>query len=81
MTRADEAHPLRRVVSTTDGEFVVEVLKHEIRLRPLRTKRGGPAEIQVPWGAIYYRAMLARAEDKIRSKRKGKVRRVSRRHL
>lgn len=46
MTRASDVKPVVRVVRDADDrEYVLEVYARTLRLRPIRTKRGGPAEI------------------------------------
>lgn len=74
--RVTRAKPkaLVRVVSTADGELVAELSDRALTLRPLRTRRGGPAAIRVSWGLIYLREMLARAEDAQRARRRDRWR-------
>jgi len=60
-TRASKS-PVTRIVSTTyEGELVAEIGPRTVVLRPLRTRKGGPAEVEVSWGLIYQRALSARA--------------------
>lgn len=69
MTRASDARPTRRVVSTRlDGDFVLEVGEHELTIRPKGCRRGGPAEVIVVYGLIYQRELVARAEEQRREK-------------
>lgn len=76
MTRASAKPLVRIVLGGTERmgltEMVLEVTDLEARLRPLRTRRGGPQEVVVPWGALYLRAIQARVESERRTKqRKG----------
>jgi hypothetical protein len=65
--------PTRRIVRTSDQEMVAEVRGDTLTLRPKGTRRGGPAEVSVLWGAIYYRAMLERtSQGKRRSRRRAR---------
>lgn len=60
MTRATEA-PLRRIVRDRRGhEYVAEIRADILSLRPLRTRRGGRADVSIGWGAVYVRGCLAR---------------------
>lgn len=71
MTRATEK-PVRRIVVTEDrygyAEYVVEIRARTLTMRPSRTRRGGPQEVTLPFGAIYVRAMMARVEGKRRAR-------------
>lgn len=61
MTKATDK-PLARVVQTKySGDLVVEVTSTKVTLRPVRTRRGGAAEVVLSWGSIYERALAARA--------------------
>ena len=61
MTRAHPVVPLRRVVQDRRGlEYIVEVRTDTLTMRPLRRRRGGPADVAVAWGSIYTRALLSR---------------------
>lgn len=58
MTRADQDHPTVRVVrSPADGDLIAEIYEFDLVLRPVRARRGGPAEVRVSWSAIYLHAM------------------------
>jgi len=60
VTRAT-SQPTRRIVQDKTGrEYVAEVRHDTLTLRPLRSRRGGPADVSIGWGAIYARACLAR---------------------
>lgn len=61
--------PLRRVVTTMDGEFVAEIRQRTLTLRPLRSRAGGPLEITVTWGAMYVRAMSVQVDRQRAAKR------------
>lgn len=60
--------PTVRIVLTTTGEYVAELNDRTLTLRPIRTRRGGPQEVTIPWGAIYVREMWERAEEIRRAK-------------
>ena len=54
MTRASDTHPVVRVVRDADGrEYVLELCARHCRLRPIRTRRGGPAEVTRTWAQIF----------------------------
>ena len=79
MTRAT-MKPLVRVVRAGSGPFpelelVVEVTDREVAVRPIRTRRAGPQEFRLTWGTILTHAALAKAENDVRTRRKGRVRR------
>ena len=58
MTRATDK-PLRRVVRDAQGrEYVAELRADTVSLRPLRSRRGGPADVVMGWGALYLRGLL-----------------------
>jgi hypothetical protein len=82
-TRATEK-PVKRIVESVyaglqTSAFVVEVRARTLTLRPTRTKRGGPAEISLTYGAIYLRAMQAQVDAKLRERaRQRKARRAGR---
>lgn len=59
MTRVAEAkRTTRRIVGQMPREYVVELRPEGLRMRPLRSRAGGKADILVPWGAIYIRAFM-----------------------
>lgn len=63
MTTRATARPLTRLVKTRyDGDLVLEVTEDGFKMRPPRTRRGGPAEVTLTWGTIYQRLMAARAD-------------------
>lgn len=79
MTRAKDTHPTRRVLTCRfAGDLVVELRSTLILIRPLRSRRGGPAEVALTVGSVYQRGIMAAIEERRRAKRKGKTRRVSR---
>lgn len=62
MLRASTEKPVSRIVQTKhDGELVMEVRANTLTMRPIRTRRGGPAEVVVTWGSIYTRAQASKA--------------------
>jgi len=66
MTRATD-QPLRRIVRDQSGrEYVAEVRADTLMLRPLRSRRGGPADVSIGWGAIYIRACLMQSRTQRR---------------
>lgn len=62
MMRANEKAVSRIVQTKHDGEMVLEIRGTTATMRPIRTRRGGPAEVVVSWGSIYTRAQSAKAE-------------------
>lgn len=72
MTRANDRHPTRRIVETDDGDFVLEVSARTLRLRPKGTHRGGRAEVEATWSALYLRSMWARVESERRDKKRAR---------
>lgn len=68
MTRPSDHRPTRRVLLGADGELVVELYRMRITIRPLGTRRGGPAEIEVTPSLVYQRELVARAERTRREK-------------
>lgn len=59
MTRATDK-PLRRIVRDSQGrEYVAELRADTVSLRPLRSRRGGPADVTVGWGSLYVRSFRA----------------------
>lgn len=54
MTRVKDAkRATRRVVEGMHGEYHIELRPEGLLMRPLRTRRGGPAEVLVRWESIY----------------------------
>lgn len=71
MTRASAVKPVRRVVQTLhDGELVAEIYAECVIVRPIRTKRGGKAEVTMTWGQLYQHLLIARADAAVREKRR-----------
>lgn len=68
MTRPSDHRPTRRVLQGADGELVFELRPTVIAIRPIRTRRGGPAEIQVTPSLVYQRELVARADGERREK-------------
>jgi hypothetical protein len=69
MTRATDSRPTRRVLITIDGvELVVELRRRSITVRPLGSRRGGPAEVELTPGSIYLRALMDRIDQERREK-------------
>ena len=72
MTRAHEVKPLRRVVRDQKAlEYVAEIRADSLTLRPLRCRRGGPADVSIGWGAVYVRACMAKQIVKRRKVSRG----------
>lgn len=69
MTRASDLKPVRRVMSSMSGEFVVELRERIIIIRPKGTRKQGKAEVGVTVGAIYQRALMAQIDSEKRAKR------------
>jgi hypothetical protein len=62
MTEATNERPTRRLMKNRDGEtLVVELSRGLVTIRPLGTRRGGPAEVELPIGVMYQRGMMAKA--------------------
>lgn len=65
MTRATEK-PVKRIVKSTNRrdhritEFTVEIRRDDLTMRPIRTKSGGPAEVVIPWSAVYDHYVLVK---------------------
>jgi hypothetical protein len=74
VTRAQDPRPTVRVTQSKSGELVVELTARTLRIRPLRTRRGGPAEVEIPVGAVYIQAMARRAEERRRARAKSRRR-------
>lgn len=72
MTTRASSKPLKRLVLSVDAsqEFVAEITDRVLTLRPPKTRRGGPQEIQIGWGSIYLRAMMTRVEEQRKLKRR-----------
>lgn len=72
MTRASDERPTRRVILSQFGdEYVVELRREVIVLRPKGSRRGGPAEVQLSPGKLYIHAVANKLEaGKTRRRRK-----------
>ena len=58
MTPARNDKPtVRRVHSRFDGALTVEIAEDMLVMRPKGARKGGPAEVFVPWGLVYQIAM------------------------
>lgn len=84
MTRGSDVRPVRRILDAPQAlrwgkatEYVVELRATLILIRPKGTRIGGKAEVAIPVGVAYQRAIIAQVEDARRAKRKG-PRRVKR---
>lgn len=65
MTRAHDLRPVVRVVTIPTyplRDLVASVGASMLWLRPYRTRKGGPAEVSIPWGMIYTYAVRLHAE-------------------
>jgi len=68
MTPANDSRPtVRSMVSPRphhhrEDEFVVELHRTFLKVRPKRSRRGGSAEVIVPVGLLYQQALTARVE-------------------
>lgn len=78
MTRGSDVRPVRRVLTSHAGyrpeDYVVELRQTLILIRPKGTRIGGRAEVAIPVGAVYQRALISRMADEKRAKRKGPFR-------
>lgn len=73
MTRSTNERPTRRLMVGRYGDdFVVEVGRDVITIRPKRSRRGGPAEITVLPGRVY----IAALREKIQSAKQDRRRRT-----
>ena len=71
MTRATD-HPIRRIVRDRHGrEYVAEIRADTLSLRPLRTRRGGPADVVAFWGQVYIRLYHPAIKKKRRAVKRG----------
>lgn len=77
MTRAEKS-PVTRIVAAEDRfgvrEFVVTLTGRVLYIRPIRTKRGGPQAMEVPYGVLHQRLVEAAVEARLREKRKARKR-------
>lgn len=62
MTKGSDVKPVRRVLSTDEGDFVVELRERTIVIRPKRARRGGDSEVVVTPTSVYTRMLMMRAE-------------------
>lgn len=56
-TKADEFKPTVRLCASKYDEFVVEVRRTTLTIRPKGTRRGGPAEVEIAIGALHQRLL------------------------
>ncbi len=74
MTRADDKRPTRRIMSGREWrnlpgqEYTVELFRSVVKVRPKGARRGGPAEVLVPIGALYQHGMAAKVTETRRLK-------------
>jgi hypothetical protein len=74
MTRANDERPTRRIMSGREWrnlpgqDYTVEMFRTVVKVRPKGARRGGPAEVVVPIGALYQHGMAAKATEKRRLK-------------
>jgi hypothetical protein len=73
VTRGNDLRPTRRLLSSRYGDYVVELRATLILIRPKGSRRGGRAEVAIPVGAAYQRALLSQMADAKRAKRKGRL--------
>jgi len=69
MTSASDTRPTVRRVQSSHGPLVVEVRERLLVLRPVGSRRGGPAEVAVTAGLVYQLGI----EAAIRERRKAKA--------
>ena len=68
MTKLSEK-PLVRQVETLEGTLVLEMTSRLLSIRPVRS-RDPEAKVEVPWESIYRRCLMAKAEQRIREKKR-----------
>ena len=66
-TRATNERPTRRLM----GDLVVELSAGVVTIRPVRTRKGGPAEIAVTPRRVYEAALLKRVKPLVRAHARG----------
>jgi hypothetical protein len=60
MTKATDK-PVRRLVQTKHwGTLVVEIRERTFTIRPPRARRDGPAAVELAYGQLYQRGLLAK---------------------
>jgi len=70
MTRANDSTSVRRIVVSRGGdEYVVEIFKSVLTLRP-KGSRSGHVRLTLEWGSLYLRALTAKLEAEAAEKRK-----------
>jgi len=70
MTKASDAKPtVRKVHSLHDGQLTVEIREHTCTIRPKGCRRGGPAEISLSWGTIYFTGIAKQTANKPRTRK------------
>lgn len=82
MTPASDLRPTRRRMTSRGywglpgDEYVVEMHRTVLKVRPKRTRSGGPAEVVVPIGILYQHALVERlvAEKKAKKAARRKKR-------
>jgi hypothetical protein len=74
MTPATDTKPTRRVLSSRDGQYVVELRATLILIRPKGSRVGGKAEVAIPVGAVYQRGVMVQLADEQRARRRGPLR-------
>jgi hypothetical protein len=71
MTRATEEHPTKRMLVGYKGEeYVVELRRTLILVRPKGSRSGGKAEVAITPSALHLRLMTARVEEERRERRR-----------
>ena len=60
MTRASKSRVSRVVHGSSGREYVAEVHGNALILRPLRSRKGGPAQVSILWGQLYVRLLWLR---------------------
>lgn len=71
MTKGSDEKPVRRVMLGRDGdEYVVELRRSLILVRPKGTRRDGKQEVAVGPGQIHQRLLIARIDEEKKEARK-----------
>ena len=74
MTPASDKRPTRRRMASAKfgDEYVVELFRTLLKVRPKRTRANGPAEVIVSVGVLYQHLIAARIAGEREAKRKAR---------
>lgn len=76
MTPASDKRPTRRRMASArfGDEYVVELFRTFLKVRPKRTRQNGPAEVVVSVGVLYQNLVAAKIAADREAKRKARGR-------